>query len=239
MANSNILKVDSNSTIDFVKSETDGKYPTFTVGDSSSSNISSNNLLDSDGTLRVKDKITFTRASSKKIELDEEKLKKIKSFAYIFFNDSDVTQGDELCLYDDLGKKVCISKEYLGALTGQTPVEFKIPKPKVQAGNQPINHDVEYTSIPINNSEYKEAIDGIVNGKSNNDKIKYPSTKYSATSFFDKKFMLIPNSMKDLEKSGNVFVGFKDENYYCYLEDKTPETKFGMDDTYTNGYAKM
>lgn len=150
--------------------------------------------------------------------IDEELFKKIKSFSEIYY--FDFKKKQKLCLKDKDDNKVCCDKVDLGVLTGQTPFKFKLVEPKLVYDNDVVNKDEIYGNINLSKDGKK-------------------------TSFYDKSFFMLPNSMtaaknvaqlmKDIsapflkpiiaesvpdarfESSNTMMTGFPDKNYYCYL----------------------
>lgn len=190
-------------------------------------------LIKSTKTLYVKDSILFGINTifgvSTQIKLDEDMLKKIKSFSEIYYFDS--SKGQKLCLQDKEGKEVCCDKKYLGVLTGQTPFKLRLAKPKPTYEDNEVNKDQIYESI-------KTPKDG------------------NKTTFYDKNFVMLSNDMKqikspqgisqdilfpvvrfektqdsddfDFKPLPNVFInsgmtGFTDKNYYCYMPNNSPD----------------
>lgn len=176
-------------------------------------------ILKSNNTLYVKDKINFNFWWFPwRISLDEELFKKIKSFSEIYY--FDFKKGQKLCLKDNKNTEVCCDKVDLGVLTGQTPLQFKLVKPKQIYENQVVDKDKIYDTLKVSNDGKK-------------------------TSFYDKNFFILPKTMINMKtetnqykdiinpllkpisakftpdsrfESSNIYMtGFPDKNYYCYL----------------------
>lgn len=140
-------------------------------------NTENDAVINSAGILRVNE----IRIGNK--ILDEEKFKRLKSFADIHRMESE--RDDKLCLKDRNGAKVCCNKEQLGILTGQTPFNLKIADKKLQPS-------INQTDINVDDIEYPEMTAGFI--KSNNNSL-----------FYDKKFVMLPYYMEEITGSGNTF----------------------------------
>lgn len=138
-------------------------------------NTENDAVINSAGVLRV-DEIRI----GNKI-LDENKFKRLKSFAKIHRMESE--RGDKLCLKDKNGAEVCCNKEQLGILTGQTPFNLKLADKKLRPS-------INKTAVDVDDIEYPEMTAGFI--KSNNNSL-----------FYDKKFVMLPYYMEEITGSAS------------------------------------
>jgi len=173
-------------------------------------NTENDAVINSAGVLRV-DEIRI----GNKI-LDEDKFKRLKSFANIHRMESE--RGDKLCLKDKNGAEVCCNKEQLGILTGQTSFNLKIADKKLRPS-------INKTAVNVDDIEYPEMTAGFT--KSNNKSLLY-----------DKKFVMLPYYMEEITDSGttlkeetksinipadSLMTKVPGKNYYCNIENKSPQ----------------
>ena len=211
------LKLDNFSELGGIKiiQTNKNKLPHFGIN----KEIDKDAFISADGTLRVKNSIIFKDEEDNEFKLDENKFKKLKSFLDVFYNNTNNLGNNDLCLVDDDDNNVCIRKEELGVLTGQTPFKLNL------AYSKTYNDDGEYETAHIDN---QKAVEIMENELKNNNQVKplIPSSNPLATSLFDKNFILLPGKMEDIGNHNNSLWGFDDYNYFCYLEDKQPDSKY-------------
>ena len=183
-------------------------------------------LIKSNNTLYIKDSIRF----SGNLVMDESFFKKIKSFSESYYFDS--SKNQELFLMDNSGDNVCCSKEYLGILTGQTPFQLKLAQSKNIYTNQPVNKDIEYDIINVQNDGKKSSVynknfimlsNDMKNIKTSYNRaidIAYPKAQYSTG-----RGMF--NFIRDIRtppfySSSQLMTGLAEKNYYCYMPNTSP-----------------